>query len=231
MASKFPKPIFLDLEGNVNHFAIPKQRIKSWTDALRFLEVLLTQEHAFHTVVLDSVDQLELYAKPVACKTVGINNINEGYGKGLNELTSMMEQLRSLLERLSEERKMHIVLIAHSKVQQIDTLGELTHHKISPSLHERVAPLFTDWCNIVGYAHLLIAKERDVQGGFNSTKTIADIKEDKDLGSRVLQVESTPQYVAKNVFDFPTKDGKLKLSAKEMLAHIKTFYEQQKGDA
>lgn len=224
MATKFPNPIFLDLEGNINHFDVPKQRLKNWKEATIFLELLIGQEHSFKTLVVDSLDQLEIFGKETACKTAGINNINEGYGKGLVELFSLFVSFRALLDELSEEKKMHIILISHSKVQQIQTLGELTHHKIVPSLNDRIAPLFTDWCNIVGYTHLMLQVEQQIEKDFKKQEIIAVPKEDKDLGSRVLQVESSPKYVAKNVFNFPVKDGKIKLSAEDILAYIKSFY-------
>ncbi len=224
MATQFPSPIFLDLENNINHFDVPKQRIKNWKEATTFLELLMRQEHAFKTLVIDSLDQLEIFGKERACETCGLDNINEGYGKGLLELFRLFVQLRDLLDSISEAKKMHIILIAHAKVQQIQMLGEISHHKIVPSLNERVAPLFTDWCNVVGYASQLLQVEEQRDKGFQKVETIASFKEDTRLGNRVLHVESSPQYVAKNVFKFPTINGKIKLCAQELLSYIKAFY-------
>ena len=225
-SSQFPSPIFLDLEGNINHLNTARQRIKKWSEVSEFLSLLLKEKHDYKTLVIDTLDQLELLAKPIACKAVGIQNINEGYARGLAELCSMFQGVRESLESLTLTRKMHLVLIAHSKQKLIQPLGRDSYHQNIPSLTERVYPLFTDWCNVVGHAHLLTKTEKIIEAGFNQTKKLAEIQEDSDLGSRVLEVEPSCTYLAKNTFNFSTKDGKIKLCAKEMLTHIKTFYEQ-----
>ena len=174
-------------------------------------------------------------AKPVACKEAGIQNINEGYGKGVAQLVRLFEGFRNTLEDLTHLKKMHLVFIAHAKMTQITELGSVSYHQMAPFLNERISSLFTDWCNIVGYAQRLVTQERCLDVGFGKTQITAAAYEDKDLGPRVLHVEASPQYVAKNVFDFKTKNGCMSLKASDLLSQVQSFYRSiptppQEGD-
>jgi hypothetical protein len=235
-ASQFPNPVFLDTEGNVDHLSTPKHRVHTWKEVKDFMDLLVKEDRKFNTLVIDSADLLEEFIKEEACagQDQKNKNINADYGKAWGQVGSLLQELRGLLERLNKEKKMHIILISHMKTKKVIELDKGVYEMIMPRLHERVAPVFLDWCNLVGYAHKRLVVEDNIDAGFN--KTIAVMKENTSgFGSRALQVGPSAIHVAKETFQLKkTPDNDVPLSAKGLLTQIKNFYDkvnqEKKGD-
>ena len=237
----FPQPIFLDMEDGLEGQSFPRQRIKTWKEAKAFVEWLLTAEHPFKTLVIDSMDRLEKSAYAPACTSVGItgNNINENYGKGLLALTGLFEGFRDTLDDLIERKGMNIVLIAHEKNHKIQKPGEIAYDMVAPSLHERVAPVFLDWCNIVGYAFFLLKTKSIKDLGFGKKQVVVEANTQLFKGgSRLLRVDGQGEAIAKNRFAFKTlktPEGtdtySIPFTAPSILSQVEAFYnELNKGD-
>jgi len=59
-AASAKNPIIVDLEGNCNHIEAPKQRITSLDELEELLNALMAQDHDYKTLVIDSLDSLEV---------------------------------------------------------------------------------------------------------------------------------------------------------------------------
>jgi hypothetical protein len=224
-ASEFPNPVFLDTEGNVNHLTPPKHRVSSWSEAQVFLQLLLTQSHDFQTLIIDSIDPLEEWGKEPACKLAGTQDISEGYGKGWGQLTGLFQGLRNLLEALNVQKNMHILCISHVKTKRVLELDKPPYDMIMPLLHERVMPIFADWCTFIGYAHKSLVVDKNIDAGFGQIKTVMK-EEDTPFGSRVLQVGPSSVHVVKETFNLKkTPENNIPLSAKGLLTQIERFYD------
>lgn len=229
-ATEFPSPIFMDIERNIDHLDISKQRISSWQDALDFVRFLQTEKHNFKTLVVDSLDQLQNYGAKVACEQVKVQNLNEGYGKAIVALASLFEEFRQECDELFEKKSMNLIFISHAKKIQVNDLNQGTYHMITPALHDRVAPLFLDWCNLVGYAHRLMEVNEVKDLGFDKTQVKLKEQTDSRIGSRVLRVTDTPSVLAKETFNLKTEAGNFPLKADTLLKHISNFYNKAKGE-
>jgi hypothetical protein len=223
-ASEFPSPLFLDTDGNVNHFTTPKHRVYNWSEVEALLQILLTESHSFKTLIIDSLDPLEEWCKEPACKLAGIKDISEGYGKGWTQLIGLFQGLRNTLEALNVQKKMHILCISHVKTHQILERDNPPYDMVMPRLHDRIAPLFTDWCNFIGYAHKRLVVDKNRATELGKTKTARE-EEDAPIGARALQVGPSPVHVAKETFNLKkTSDNTIALSARGLLTQIKHFY-------
>lgn len=228
-ASEFPNPVILDTEGNVDHIATPKQRVHAWEEVKSFIELLIKEKHAFNTLIIDSADLLEEFVKEKACQETNADHMSADYGKPWAQVASLLQELRGLLERLNKEKRMHILLISHMQTKRIIELDKPPYDRIMPRLSDRVAPLFLDWCNLVGYAHKQLRVQKNIDVGFGKTKTVMA------EGDRSLQVGPSAVHIAKETFQLPkTEDNNIPLSAQYLRTQIKNFYDrvnqETKGD-
>jgi hypothetical protein len=198
-AAKAPYPIFVTTEDGAGRIDVPKFPIaESFDDVISNLNSLLTEQHSYSTVVVDSIDWLEklavqqiLEGNPQA-KTLA----DFGYGQGYARLIPLFEQVIDMLNQLRRKKAMNIVLISHSKMEKIEDPSGGAYDQSSPRLDKRINGLVREWVDIIGFATYAITKVEE-KSGFN-TRTVAKPVKDADGNDRVLFLESTPAIVAKN---------------------------------
>lgn len=119
-ASEAPDPIFIGPEkGTLNLDVARFPTPKNWTDILLSLDELLTADHNFKTVVVDSLDWIEPIVYEHLCKKYNAPSIEAcagGYGRGFREALNEMSVMRDKLSLLRDRRGMNVLLIAHSKI-------------------------------------------------------------------------------------------------------------------
>ena len=225
-AGEFPAPLFMDIEGNIDHLDVAKQRITTWQEAIDFLTFLQSTKHPYKTLVVDSLDQLQYLAHPIAMTLSNVKNMNEGYGKAWLHLITMFEEFRQECTVLSEAQGLHLIFISHNKIQRIHDLEQGDRDMLAPSLNDKIAFLFLDWCNLIGYAHRLVSLNKVNDLGWGKQQKVFTEKADDQIGSRVLRVIDRPSCIAKETFNLKHKDGNIPLSAKGLLTQIERFYNQ-----
>ena len=91
LAAEFPKPIYLYVEGEEppDGIDLPSAEITSFSDLLDTFGEILTEEHEFQTVILDSVDKIEPMVWAATCARNGWDSIDSNdkgsptaFGKG-----------------------------------------------------------------------------------------------------------------------------------------------------
>ena len=195
LASQMDKPLFLDIEGGVNHIDVPRTPTIGFY--MSFIKVI-NDIHAeatkflkdYQTIVVDSMDWLvrkaeehasgvrtinrtETGAEIVTDMTATIGKANDGYGNGYKQLENHIraEVLPGL--QLLVDDGFAICLIAHADQKDLmDGEGYRTA-KISPAIGERVMHPIVQWCDNVFYLR-------------------------NDGGERKLLLEGTPTVLAKN---------------------------------
>ena len=82
-ASKFPEPLFLDLEGGTHYLDVSRtDNISSWTELLETVAEIVAQ-HVCKTLVIDTADWAEMLCAHDVCAKAHKNSIEDfGYGKG-----------------------------------------------------------------------------------------------------------------------------------------------------
>ncbi|MCK9327228.1 MAG: ATP-binding protein, partial [Bacteroidales bacterium] len=117
-----PNPVFIQTEDGLGSITAPAFPLaRSYGDVMEALNVLLTEEHDYKSVVLDSLDWLEPLVWEATCKRLDVASIEApGYGKGYVEASQEWRRLFDTLTMLRDKRGMIVILIAHSQVSRVD---------------------------------------------------------------------------------------------------------------
>lgn len=212
-ASEAKNPIFMDLEGNVDHLEVPKQPISSLIDVVEFLKCLLEQSHDYNTLVIDSLDSLGLLVTEYVTKTYSKADL--AFGKDSVKSIEKCREIVALLDRLRKEKKMHIIFTAHSCVKRCENPLTETFDKYELKLNEKMASIFCNWVHCILFAvnDVFFEAEKGKQGGKQKAKNIM---------KRSMYTMGNTAYVAKNVFDLPSK---MDFKWEEFKQHVMKFFE------
>jgi len=191
------KPIFLPFEDGLTGIeadAFPVLTSVAETD--QALDVLLSEKHEFQTVVLDSLDWLEALVHAQVAADHGKRSVEElGYGRGYVEA---LVYWRKILDKLSALRTkgMAIVLIAHSEIKRYDDPQSEAYDRVVLKLHRLASALVVEWADVLGLAQIETHVKKESTGFNNRTRGIT-------TGRRILRVNETPAYLAKNRYSLP----------------------------
>ena len=205
-AAKAPYPIFIQTEDGLAQIDVPKFPLaESFDTVIGNLNALLNEEHSYQTVAIDSADWLErLVVRKILEGYKGKKSLAEfDYGAGYALLIPLFEQIIDLLNRLRRERKMNIILIAHSKTERVADPAGTSYDQYAPRLDKRVNGMIKEWADLIGFATHSILKTEE-KDGFGK-RTIAKSMKDKDGNARVLHLEAEPSVVAKSRYQLPGK--------------------------
>jgi len=141
LASKYPNPVFMGPElGTLNLDVARFPTPNSWSDILSAIDELLSENHGYKTLVVDSVDWIEPLVFAHICKKYNAPSINAaagGFGRGLVESQNEMSIMLKKLTRLRIEKQMNIVLLAHAKsVQHTDPMCESSYARYELKLQD-----------------------------------------------------------------------------------------------
>jgi hypothetical protein len=198
-AADAPMPVFLMTEDGLGTLDVPHfPLMRSFDDVIGALAALYTEEHAYRTVVVDSVDWLEPLVWARACRDNGWKSIEDaGYGKGYVAALDLWHQYLDGLNALRDERGMTIVQIAHTDIKRFDSPEHDPYDRYVIKLHARAAALLQEYADVVLFANYRISTVKaDV--GFNK-------KVNRALGSgeRVIHTSERPAFLAKNRYGLP----------------------------
>lgn len=199
LASKFHKPLFMDLEGGANYIGVDRVAINGEDDLMKALLELLKEKSAdYDTIVIDSVDML---TRKIASQVAGVGVVTDGpvtmaakkktmernlmdsqggYGKAKEVLENHIKEMLIPTLAALNSKGYGIVLISHAYSNTM--LGEdgmdveRVRPKIDPATIGKkpiAAPLIEEWVD-----HILYLKK------------VGD--------DRVVQVESNEYALAKN---------------------------------
>lgn len=198
LAATFPKPLFIRAEDGLQ--AVPEA---SRPDALPLVDSVdtlftqlggvLTEEHDYQTLVIDSVTALErLFVKHVVDNDPknpkSIKSANGGYGAGFEAVAALHQRLRHACGVINTRRKMHIVFIAHAEVETLQLPDDEPYDRYSLRMSKKSIPAYVDDVDVVGFIKLktfVLGQE-------------GERKKAKTDGSRVLVCYATPANISKN---------------------------------
>jgi hypothetical protein len=164
-------------------------------DVYQAMTTLITEQHEFQNVFVDSVDWLEPMVQAHVCQTNGWKNIEQpGFGKGYVAAAEEWRNFLNGLETLRQQRGMGVILIAHDKIKRVEdplTEGYDTH---ALKLHDRASALVSEWADVIGYAGYQVLTNK-TDAGFGNKETKATT-----TGARILHVEPHPAHCGGNRF-------------------------------
>ena len=161
-AADAPRPIFIDTMNATEHLHVaryPHDGTWTWPDVLAALDDLLTGQHTYETVVIEDVGDLEMIiwrhmfetvpaAQGVLAKTIE----DYGYGKGYKIANQFWRILSARLDELRIKRRMHVILLGHSAVQNQKNPGGSDFDTFQPTLYKEAAGILGADCDVIGFA-------------------------------------------------------------------------------
>lgn len=204
-ASQAPKPVFIRTEDGLGEIDCDKFPLaQSLGDVLEFVNSLITEQHDYQTVAIDSMDWLERQIFDELCRQHNVSSIEKvdgGYAKGYTLALTHWRLLLSLLNRLRDERGMIVIGIAHAKVERFEDPEATAYDRYTPRLHKHACGLVCEWSDAVLFATRKIRVQSE-DAGFNRKRGMA-VALGKDGGERIIRTIGGPSCVAKNRFGLP----------------------------
>ena len=197
LASQFPAPIFISTEDGLDSLDVtsfPKAR--SLGEVVESIKTLLTEEHDFRTVVIDSVDWL---VEPLILDSINsqYDEKQQAYGKGQQYMAEEFREILQGLDALRLRRNMNVVLIAHAAVVKFEDPRTDPYDRYTPKLPKLCNALLMEWADVLAFAaYKVIIKKSD--GGFNR-----EVKRGTTNGDRLLHFVENPAFAAKNRYNCP----------------------------
>ncbi len=170
----------------------------SYAEVAGALDALLTENHEFGTVVIDSVDWLEPLIWAEACLRNGWASIETpGFGKGYGEALNVWREYLDKLNALRDQKVMAVIQIAHTDIKRFDSPEHEPYDRYVIKLQTRASALLQEHSDVVLFANYQISVAKsDV--GFNKKVTRA-----LGSGARVMHTEERPAFLAKNRYGLP----------------------------
>lgn len=166
LAAEFPDPIYLATEGERPpsdvELATPGT-IESLEEVFDVFRELLTTEHDFKTVIVDSLDGLEPLVWRSTCARLGLNSIEEaGFGKGYVEADTEWNEYLRAVSALTRSG-LYVVQLAHPEVIRFDSPITDPYSRYQPKLHKRANALVREKADVVAFMNYRISiKEKEV---------------------------------------------------------------------
>jgi len=196
MAAGAPNPIYILTEDGlgslkVDHFPLAT----SFQDVMDSIASLYKDNHAFETVVIDSLDWLEAIIQREIEQKYDAKDL--AYGKGSLIAAERWREILDGLNALRNDKGMIVILIAHTTIKRFDSPEVEPYDRYQPKLQERSNAVVREWADAVLFANYrTIVKKDDV--GFNQTNNRGI-----STGERLLFTSERPAYMAKNRYNMP----------------------------
>lgn len=200
LACGAPSPILVQTEDGAESIGVDRlPQCRSFEDIMDQLTGLLEEEHAFQTLILDSLDWAEKLVWDYTCRQNGWSSISDAdYGRGYAKATENWSWIATLLQRLRDERGMAIILLAHSQIKRFEDPTSGGYDRYSIDLHKGASSMLQEMADAVFFMNWKTVVT-EVSGGF------AKVNKAKGAGQRLLFAEERPSALAKNRFGMPDR--------------------------
>lgn len=194
LASRFPDPLFIDVEGGTSQMDVKRIEAPStWEELLADVAEIAKNPGYCRTLVLDTADWSEGLCVTYICRKYNQKSIESfGYGKGYTYLGEEWAKLMSAFDDVIRAG-MNVTVIAHARQRKIelpDQAGAFDHWEMK--LSKQVAPVLKEWADLLLFLNY---KTFVVTTDSNSKKAQG--------GKRVMYTSHNPVYDAKNRHGLP----------------------------
>lgn len=198
-ATNAPSAIVVQTEDGLDDIDCRRfPKVTTYAQVLEQLGALYHEDHAFRTVIIDSVDWLERLIWAEVCRLRQVATIEDiAYGKGYTFALPLWRDVLDGLSALRTERGMGVILISHARIERFENPETESYDRYVPRLHKTASALVTEWCDEVLFAtYKVFTKSTDE--GFNRTRA-----QGIGSGERVLRTVERPAHLAKNRLNLP----------------------------
>jgi len=210
LSCTFPSPIVIRAEDGLQAIPVDVRPsafplIESVDDIWGQLKSIISEEHDFKTLIVDSVTALDrLFTQHVIDSDPknpkSINQALGGYGAGMSAVATMHQRVRKACGIINMKRGMHVVFIAHADTETIELPDQDPYTRYSLRLGKKSVAPYVDDSDLVGFLKL----QTFTKGDGERKKAISN-------GDRQLVTYATASNVSKNRFgiteDIPVELG------------------------
>ena len=199
LASKFPRPVFIDTEGSTKHMDVPRTPTpSSWTMVVEQVKYVKSNPTMCDTLVIDTADWSERMCIEHLCARDQKDGIEGwGYGKGY---TYLAEEFGRLLDALTEliELNINVVFVAHAQIRKFEQPDEIgAFDRWEMKLQRKTAPMLKEWADMVLFCNYkTFVINVDGQGAEKGKNKVQG-------GKRVIYTTHHPCWDAKNRHNLP----------------------------
>jgi hypothetical protein len=202
LASEFPNPVFILVEdGLPAGLELPGwDEIEQFETVMNAMHSVLSDEHDFLNLVVDSIDKLEPLLWDFLCRENNWASIETpGFGRGYIEAEKLWREFIALAGKIRRERKMGIIFISHSDIGRFDDPINASYSRYDILLHKRAVALFKHEVDNIFFLNsdVTVKEEKTAFGG-------KEIKA-KGGGNTWIHTKDRPSYEAKNRYNIPDK--------------------------
>lgn len=176
-----------------------------WETLVAQVNALLTQEHSYKSYVLDTVNLWERLCYEHVCQVeFGGDWSRKGwmnYNAGPEMALSYEREFLSMLDRLREQKKMRIVMLAHTKIKNFKNPEGADFDRYTVDVNEKTWALLDRWADAVFFINYETAVTQVTETGKQK------VQRGKGLGAdhRIMYTRRTAAYDAKNRLGLPAE--------------------------
>ena len=212
LASKFPSPVFIDVEQGSNHLDVIRTPVPtSWSMLLGIVnEFAKPGWHDRKTLVIDTADWAEMLCGKHVCAAHQITSINEpnSFGRGFLLLENEYAKLLDTLSLCQDRGNINTVILANAQMRKFEQPDEAgSYDRWELKLQKKVSALLKEWADMVLFTN------------YKTTVTDVDGKKKAAGGRRVIYTSHHPCWDAKNRHDLPDM---FDMDYKNLAPHIPT---------
>lgn len=202
LASMFPDPIFIDIEGSTKYLDVKRVSPdpQTWEQLLDYISEITRSPGVCQTIVIDTADWAERLCVSYILRKNDWSTIEApGFGRGYREVNEEFGKLLDYLS-LAVDKGINAVVTAHSRVakfEQPDEMGTYDRYtlKLFDSPKSSNSALLKEWADLLLFCNYktFVVKPDDKVGGSQKLRG----------GRRVMYANHTPAFDAKNRFGLP----------------------------
>lgn len=251
--ARTPNPLFLGAEEGTDHLDVARLPTpKSYEDVIACVNELLSVNHNYQTLVVDSLDWIEPLIFDYVCRRHSVKSIElaaGGYGKGYTEAATLWAHFRLLLTSLRDRKAMNIVLLAHPAIVKItNPQTQTSYERYEMKLHKQSKAHFMEYVDAMFFASYAFYTKREGdqlkvfsteqrvlhpnwKDGFDA-KNRYGLTEPLDLGIpwdqfiQLCSIGSQPVVMDQKEVLFHVQQLLAKTKDKEIIAKAKTIMDQ-----
>ena len=136
-------------------------KCKTWQDVIDACNTILTQDHTFRWLVIDTINGAEWLCAQDVCNRdfKGVWQAAEGkdafnaWGKGDKAVSYEFRRLLAVLDQIQQKRGIGIILLAHVGLHKTGNALGADFQKFGAEVNKYTWALLTGWSDQIGFAH------------------------------------------------------------------------------
>ena len=195
LAASAPNPLFIDTEMGTAQLDVARVEAYEFEHVVATIQALLTEEHEYRTLVLDTADNLKRYCEEVTLRENKWKSLETpGFGKGFRMAFEKFKLLVNLLDQLIF-RGIHVLNICHAKVLRINPPDTSEYNKYCLKV--------SDSNKDNDDSRLFLKEWSDCVLFCNYDTTVSSSQQKATKHERVIHTTSSPAWEAKNRYGLP----------------------------